>query len=180
MSSQKRLIEILQQRSVRFGTFTLASGRESDFYVDGRQTTLDPEGAWIISEMLLERLKPEVQGIGGLTMGADPVACSAAAVSWNKGTPLPAFLIRKQPKGHGLKRCVEGRDCLPEGTKVCIVEDTTTTGGSLLEAIEKAQNEGLVVVQTITVVDREEGATQRLADAGFELEALVRRSDLEA
>jgi orotate phosphoribosyltransferase len=180
MSDRARLIEILKERSVRFGHFVLASGKESDFYVDGRQTTLDPEGAWIISEMILERLKPEVKGIGGLTMGADPVACSVSAVSWNKGQPMPAFLIRKQPKGHGMKRCVEGRDRLPEGSEVCIVEDTTTTGGSLLEAIEKAQSEGLVVVQTLTVVDREEGATARLAQAGFELEALVRRSDLEA
>ncbi len=101
-------------------------------------------------------------------------------MSWQKGRPIPAFLIRKQPKGHGLKRCVEGRDRLPEGSKVCIVEDTTTTGGSLLEAIEKAEAEGLVVVQTLTVVDREEGADERLAKAGYRLEALVRRSDLEA
>lgn len=179
MSAKARLIEILNKRSVRFGSFTLASGRESDFYVDGRQTTLDPEGSWLISELILERLHPEVEAVGGLTMGADPVACSLSAVSWQKGTPMPAFLIRKQPKGHGLKRCVEGRDRLEEGAKVCIVEDTTTTGGSLLEAIEKAENEGLVVVQTLTVVDREEGATERLAEAGYSLEALVTRSDLE-
>jgi orotate phosphoribosyltransferase len=180
MSNKARLIEILNERSVRYGSFVLASGKESDFYLDGRQTTLDPEGAWIISEMILDRLNPEVQAIGGLTMGADPVACSVSAVSWKKGQPMPAFLIRKQPKGHGLKRCVEGRDRLEKGAKVCIVEDTTTTGGSLLEAIEKAENEGLVVVQTLTVVDREEGATARLAAAGFDLEALVGRSDLEA
>ena len=180
MTPKARLIEILKQRSVRFGQFVLASGKESDFYVDGRQTTLDPEGAWLISELILDCLSEEVQGVGGLTMGADPVACALSAVSWQKGRPIPAFLIRKQPKGHGLKRCVEGRDRLSEGSKVCIVEDTTTTGGSLLEAIEKAEAEGLVVVQTLTVVDREEGATERLAKAGYNLEALVRRSDLEA
>lgn len=180
MSAKSRLIEILNERSVRFGSFVLASGKESDFYVDGRQTTLDPEGSWLISELILDQLHKDVEAVGGLTMGADPVACALSAVSWQKGRPIPAFLIRKQPKGHGLKRCVEGRDRLPEGAKVCIVEDTTTTGGSLLEAIEKAENEGLVVVQTLTVVDREEGASERLAQAGHTLEALVRRSDLES
>jgi len=113
MSAKSRLIEILNERSVRFGSFVLASGKESDFYVDGRQTTLDPEGSWIISELILDQLHKDVEAVGGLTMGADPVACALSAVSWQKGRPIPAFLIRKQPKGHGLKRCVEGRYRLP-------------------------------------------------------------------
>lgn len=179
MELKSRLIEILKERSVRFGHFVLVSGRESDFYVDGKQTTLDPEGSNIIARLVLERLAPGVRGVGGLSMGADPIASSVAAISWEVGTPVHGFLIRKQPKGHGTARWVEGRNVLGEGSPVCIVEDTTTTGSSLLKAVERAEAEGLRVVQTITVVDRQEGASEMLKERGLTLEALVTRKELE-
>lgn len=174
------LIALLNEKSVRFGTFTLASGKQSDFYVDARQTTLNARGAELVARAVLDRLQPEVVAVGGLTLGADPIACSVGALSGVIGRPVHAFLIRKEAKGHGTGRYVEGLENLEAGAKVAIVEDTTTTGGSLLRAVERAKDAGLDVVQCITVVDRQEGAAARIADAGYTLEALVTRQDLEA
>lgn len=175
-----RLIEILKQLSYRKMRVVLASGRESDFYVDGKQTTLNAEGAWLVGNLVFEALLPEVKGVGGLVVGADPIAAATAAVSFSRGRPVHAFLVRKEAKGHGTAKYVEGRRSLPDGTPVCIVEDTTTTGSSLLQAVDRAEAEGLRVVQCLTIVDREEGAEQALAARGFTLTRLVRRSELEA
>ncbi|TNE92226.1 MAG: orotate phosphoribosyltransferase [Deltaproteobacteria bacterium] len=173
------LLALLREKSVKYGTFTLASGKTSDFYVDARQTTLHARGSALVAQLVLERLADGVVGVGGLTMGADPVASSAAALSGHLGRPVHGFLIRKEPKGHGVGAYVVGLGNLPEGSKVCIVEDTTTTGGSLLKAVDRAREAGLDVVQTLTVVDRQEGASERLAEHGFTLEALATRAQLE-
>ncbi len=177
---RNRLIELLREKSYRRMRVVLASGRESDFYVDARQTTLHAEGSWIIGSLIHARLAPEVVGVGGLTMGADPIASAVATVSWPAGRPVHAFIVRKEPKGHGTQTWVEGRANLPVGSPVAIVEDTTTTGGSLLKAVDRAEADGLRVVQCFTVVDREEGAAEALAARGFTLEALVRRTELES
>ncbi len=174
-----RLVELLREKSVRFGTFTLASGKTSDFYVDARQTTLNAEGAVLVADAILELLEDDVTGIGGLTLGADPIVCGTSAVSAIRGRPVHGFLIRKQAKGHGTGRYVEGLENLPKGSRVAIVEDTTTTGGSLLTAVQRAQDAGLHVAQCITVVDRQEGAAERIAKAGYTLISLVTRADLE-
>lgn len=174
-----RLIALLKELSYERKRVVLASGRESDFYVDGRQTTLNAEGSWLVGNLVLDALKPEVSGVGGLVVGADPIAAATAAVSFHRGRPVHAFLVRKQPKGHGMKRHVEGRRNLPAGSKVCVVEDTCTTGGSMLRAIELCQAEGLEVVQCLTIVDRDEGAVERLREAGFTLQTLVTRAELE-
>lgn len=174
-----RLIALLKERSYQRRRVVLSSGRESDFYVDGKQTTLHAEGAFLIGSLIVDRLHPEVAGVGGLTLGADPIASAAAALSWVKGRPVHAFLVRKEPKSHGTTSTIEGRRNLPDGTPVCIVEDTSTTGASMWKAIERAQAEGLRVVQCVTVVDREEGAREFLAERGFTLESLVRRAELE-
>jgi orotate phosphoribosyltransferase len=173
-----RLLVLLRERSVRRGQFTLASGRSSDLYVDVRQTSLHAEGAWIIGELILARLRPDVVAVGGLTLGADPIACAVAPLSHAAGRPVNAFLIRKESKGHGTQDFLEGRAGLVPGAKVAIVEDTTTTGGSLFTAVERARQAGLEVVQCITVVDREEGAAAFLADKGLALEALATRGEL--
>ncbi len=177
---RQRLLAVLQERSVRFGEFTLASGRTSDFYVDGRQTTLNAEGAALSAKLILDQLAPGVEGVGGLSVGADPIAGAVAAVSALQGRPVHGFIVRKQAKKHGTGNRVEGRVNLPDGSRVCVVEDTTTTGGSLLDAAARCVAEGLQVVQTLTIVDREEGAAAALADAGYTLEALFTRSQLEA
>jgi orotate phosphoribosyltransferase len=177
---RERLIELLRQLSYRRRRVVLASGRESDFYVDGKQTTLNAEGAWLVGNLVFDALLPEVRGVGGLVVGADPIAAATAAVSFARGRPVHAFLVRKEAKGHGTGRFVEGRENLPDGSPVCIVEDTTTTGSSLLQAVDRAEAEGLRVVQCLTIVDREEGAEGALAARGFVLTRLVLRRELEA
>lgn len=174
----RRLVGLLRERSVRHGTFTLASGRTSDLYVDARQTTLHGEGSWLVGRLMLERLRDDVVGIGGLTLGADPVACATAAVAFSEGRLLHAFLVRKEAKGHGTGGSIEGLANLPAGSPVAVVEDTTTTGGSLRTAVARARQAGLQVVQCLTVVDREEGAVQALREDGLVLQALTTRGDL--
>ena len=175
---KSRLVEILKERSVKTGTFTLASGKTSDLYVDARQTTLSPEGATIIAKMILERLHPEAVGVGGPVTGADPITGAIITHSFLTGQNLHGFMVRKEAKGHGAGNQVEGRFGLPDGSKVCMLEDTVTTGGSLLRAIKAVEDAGLEVVQVICVVDRSEGAIQRFAEAGYTLEALVTRNDI--
>ncbi len=177
---RRRLIELLREKSYRRMRVVLASGRESDFYVDARQTTLHAEGSHIIGTLIHEALDSSVVGIGGLTMGADPIASAVATVSWARGRPVHAFIVRKEPKGHGTQTWVEGLANLPRGSAVAIVEDTCTTGGSLLKAVDRAEADGLRVVQCFTVVDRDEGAADALAARGFTLNVLVRRAELES
>ena len=173
-----QLLGLLRDLSVRRGTFTLASGRQSDFYVDARQTALNARGAFLIGRLILDRLRPDVIAVGGMTLGADPIASSVAALSTTVGRPVHGFIIRKEPKGHGVGRYLVGDGNLAPGSKVCMVEDTTTTGGSLLKAIAHTREAGYDVVQVMTLVDREEGAADNLASAGFSLEALATRTQL--
>lgn len=172
------LVGVLRERSVRRQKVILASGRESDFYVDARLTTLDPLGAALIASELLARLRPEIVAVGGPVTGADPISGAVAALSWLSGRPVRGFMVRKEAKGHGLKQFIEGRAAIPDGAAVCVVEDTATTGGSLLTAIERVRESGLVVAQCVVVVDRQEGAREALAAAGVVLEALVTREEL--
>ena len=130
--------------------------------------------------LILQRLAPDIIGVGGPVTGADPIAGAVALLSAQKGRPVHGFMVRKQPKGHGAQQWVEGRANLPDGSRVCVVEDTVTTGGSLLRAVERLQQDGLEVVQCIAVVDREEGAAEKISAAGLPFIALVGRSDLEA
>lgn len=179
VNSHERLVQLLKQLSYRRMRVTLASGRESDFYVDGKQTTLNAEGAWLVGNLIFDALSPDIVGIGGLVVGADPVAAATAAVSFHRGRPIHAFLVRKEAKGHGTLRYVEGRQNLPAGSKVCVVEDTVTTGTSLLNAVERCRAEGLDVVQALTIVDREEGGAEAIRATGLPFTALVRRAELE-
>ena len=182
-ADKARLIELLKELSYRRRKVILASGRESDFYVDGKQTTLHAEGAALVGKLMLRAIRerdPSVRGVGGLTLGADPIATATSVMSTLDGGPhLHAFLVRKEAKGHGTKRYVEGRGNLPDGTPVAIVEDTSTTGGSAWKAVERARGEGLDVRLLLTIVDREEGAKENIADKGMELIALVKRNELE-
>lgn len=180
---KRRLVELLAGLSYQRRRVVLASGRESDFYVDGKQTTLHAEGAFLVGSLiedLIHAAGKGVRGVGGLTIGADPIATATSVVSFLRGRPVHAFLVRKEPKGHGTGQWLEGRGNLPAGSAVCVVEDTATTGGSTLRAIERATADGLRVVQVVTVVDREEGARENLLAAGHTLQALVTRRELEA
>src|SRR5690242_17405809 len=164
---RSRLIVLLQRDALKTGTFTLASGRTSHYYVDGRTVTLSAEGAAVIGAGVLAALAawPAVTAVGGLTMGADPiVGATLAAAGAGGNTALRGFLVRKETKGHGTGRLVEGP--LRPGETVAIVEDVTTTGASALKAAEAVEALGCTVAVVIAVLDRLEGAAQAFAARG--------------
>ncbi|MEA3466530.1 MAG: orotate phosphoribosyltransferase [Thermodesulfobacteriota bacterium] len=165
MLEQERaeLMQIIRELSYEHREVTLASGRKSNFYFDGKQTTLHPRGAVLVGRAFyaaLASFSESVNGVGGLTLGADPIATATSMISSLEGVPIPAFIIRKEPKGHGTGQWLEGRKNVKLGSKVVIVEDVVTTGGSSIKAIERAQAEGLEVLGVITLVDREEGGRE--------------------
>jgi len=178
---RRRLEEILLQLSFKVGSFTLASGKTSDYYVDCRTTTLDPEGADLTARLLFERVQSlgqKVDSVGGLTLGADPMVAALIVRSQIEGSPIRGFIVRKEAKGHGRGRLVEGN--LRKGDKVVILEDVVTTGGSALQAIAAAEAEGAQLVEVMAVVDREEGGREALAAKGYTLFALFTASELKA
>ena len=164
MSHREKLAHLLRAKSLVRGEFTLASGKKSNYYLDCRLTTLDPEGALLTGYCVLELLdemgvKPDA--IGGLSMGADPVVSAAIVVSAIEKRPVQGFLVRKEAKGHGRKRQIEGME-KTHGKRVAIVDDVCTTGGSTQEAIDAAEREGCQVVAVISLVDRKEGGSEML------------------
>jgi len=175
---KSRLVEVLRARSVRWGEFTLASGKTSDLYVDARLTSLSPDGAPIIAEMLLDTIADDVRAIGGPVTGADPIVGATVVKAALRDRMLFGFMVRKAAKGHGRGRLVEGMDNLEKGDKVVVVEDTTTTGGSLVKALRHIEAAGLVVDEVVVVVDREEGAAEAIESAGYRFRALAQRRDL--
>jgi orotate phosphoribosyltransferase len=179
------LLQLLRRKSVRFGDFTLASGAKSDFYVDCRVTTMDAVGARLIGELgwdLIRRVVTEkgvaVDAVGGLTMGADPVALAVAIASGREGAggPLHAFAVRKSAKSHGLGRLVEGN--FAAGQTVVVVDDVITTGGSTLQAIDAIEKEGGKVAFVMALVDREEGGRANIEARGVPVYALATKSQL--
>src|ERR1700674_5462510 len=179
-ASRARLAEIIRKRSFGRGEITLASGRRSDFYFNLQPTMLDPEGAALLAELSFEALKDDgLDYIGGLEMGAVPLAGSIAQLSWLKGHPIAAFFVRKKPKEHGAKLAVEGlaKGESLQGKRVVIVEDVTTTGESALKAVEAAREAGGVVALVMPMVDREEGATETFAQAGLPFRSLYKASE---
>ena len=180
-SAKRRLIEIVKARSFSTGGETkLVSGRSTAFYFDMKPTMLDPEGAHLIATLVLAALEgAKADFIGGLEMGAVPLAAAVAALSHSRGRPLPAFFVRKQAKEHGARKLVEG--LAPgeklEGKRVVILEDVTTTGGSSMKAIQAVRSEGAIIERVITVVDRLEGAAETFKAAGAPFEALLTVAD---
>jgi orotate phosphoribosyltransferase len=161
----RELRSIIRQKSLRVGEFTLSSGKKSSYYLDCRMTTLDARGALLIGRLILDRMRAhriQADAIGGLTLGADPVATAVAVVSALEGTPLSAFIVRKETKGHGMQRSIEGFDGKP-GSRVVVVDDVCTTGESILRAAKMAEEAGYEVVAAFCVVDREEGGTELIA-----------------
>jgi orotate phosphoribosyltransferase len=173
-SSLDDLQQLLADRSARRGKFTLSSGRESTLYIDARLTTMSPEGLVLIGRLGLHSLHHhgwDVQAIGGLTLGADPVAFAVAYASAATTRPLRAFTVRKEPKGHGAGRLVEGP--VASGDRVVIVEDVITTGASALRAVSAIRAMGGAVVGVLAVVDREEGGREALEAEGLPVVALT-------
>lgn len=176
VGDRERLREIIREKSFsEGGAVTLASGRTSNFYFNMKPTMLDPEGAGLIATLMLDALgDDEIDYVGGLEMGAVPIVSFVSPASYRRGRPIAAFFVRKKAKGHGTQSLIEG--IAPghslKGRRVAMVEDVTTTGGSVLAAIDTVREAGAEVVRVLTIVDRQEGAGANLAEHGLELTAL--------
>jgi len=172
-----RLRALLKEHSLMFGDFTLTSGKKSPYYFDSKRTTLLAEGAYLAAREVLaivRRHSIEADAVGGMTLGADPIVCPAAALSHLDGPPLRAFIVRKEAKGHGTAGRVEGG--LEPGSRVIVVDDVVTTAGSTLRAIDAVVEAGMKVVAVISLVDREEGGTEKLQDWPYY--PIFRRSEI--
>jgi orotate phosphoribosyltransferase len=178
-ADRERLVALLLERSFRVGDFVLSSGARSRFYIDCRTTTTHAEGQAVVGRLGLAALRDaglDPDAVGGLTLGADPVAYSIAHASWIAGDPVNAFTVRKEPKAHGTGKRVEG--CFQPGDRVVVVEDVITTGGSALRAIEAVEAEGGKVLAVLSLVDREEGGRQAIEARGYPVHALVGVNEL--
>jgi len=178
---KQQLLQLLKEKSFRYSPdklFKLASGRESPYYVDARPVTHSAAGLALIGEIFFDLVKDlGVQAIGGLTLGADPIAHAAALTSYLQGQPINAFTVRKEAKSYGAGGRLVG-DIKP-GDRVVIVEDVITTGGSTLKAVAAARDFGLEVVKVLILVDREEGGREAVAAEAPQVEAVFRLSDLK-
>ncbi len=181
-AEQRRLLELFRSKSLQRGRFQLRSGRWSDYYVDGKQTTLDAEGAYLVGRILFAKIRASFEripgGIGGVTLGADPIVTAVSVTSYLEGWPIPGFIIRKEPKGHGTGRWIEGLGNLVPGSGVVLVEDVLTTGGTLLEGVRRVREAGFSVDRLYVLLDRQEGGRQNIQAEGLTLEALFTRDEL--
>ena len=175
MSSKDQLREEIVKKAVVHGKVILSSGKEADYYVDLRRVTLDHVAAPLIGEVMLDLTKDwDYEAVGGLTLGADPVATAMMHVATKQGKKLDAFVVRKAEKAHGLQRRIEGPDV--KGKRVLAVEDTSTTGGSVLTAVEALKEAGAIVVGVAVIVER--GAAPKIKEAGLEYRAAYQLADL--
>ena len=174
-----RLLQLaLDLGALRYGDFTLTSGKKSTYYFDGRLLSLHPEGAYLTSQALLPLVRAAgADAIGGPTLGADPIVAAVSLASHleSGSNPVPAFIVRKEAKEHGMGNAVEGH--LKAGSKVAVVDDTCTTGGSLFQAIEAAEAEGCTVVKVLAILDRCEGGGEEIRRRGYDFSALLVAND---
>lgn len=171
MNYRNELLDLLVEKSLKKGEFTLASGKKSSYYIDGKRTTLDSRGAYLVARTFLAMLADDVpDAIGGLTLGADPIVGSLLSLAGMEDLDLRGFLVRKEPKSHGTRSRVEGP--LKKRDRVVIIEDVVTTGGSALSAIEALDGFECDIVRVMAIVDRDEGGTENLREAGYRLESI--------
>ena len=165
---RERLRRLLRENSLMFGDFTLASGKKSRYYFDSKKTTLLAEGAYLVAREVLRIVRErriDAQAVGGMTLGADPIVGAVTTLSFIEGPPLSGFIVRREPKDHGTASRVEGN--VEPGTRVLVVDDVVTTGGSTLAAIEAARAAGLEIAAVVCLVDREEGGGEALSEWPF-------------
>jgi orotate phosphoribosyltransferase len=168
---RKALLALVRDKALKFGDFTLASGKKAKYYLDGKQVTLDAQGARLVGEGILELLGDRLPAaVGGMSIGADPITAAVVTMAGVRGWPLRGFMVRKEPKGHGTERYLEGP--VQPGEEVVIVEDVVTTGGSSLTAIERCEAFGLKVTGVIAIIDRLEGGEAAFAARGHRLTSL--------
>lgn len=179
---KERLIELVLERAFKYSeepVFKLVSGRMSNYYFNCKAVTLHPEGMHLIGNIIFEMIKDSgAKGIGGLTLGADPIAEAVAYTSFLKGRPIEAFVVRKSAKSHGTMQWIEGN--IKGGDKVVIVDDVITTGKSTIEAVNKAKEAGLDVIKVIALVDRQEGGRENIEALGHRVEAVITREEVMA
>jgi orotate phosphoribosyltransferase len=174
---RERLKQIILDEGVKWGKVTLASGAVADYYIDCRVVTTHPEGAYRIGEIILDMIAGEdVAAVGGPTLGADPIVGAVCYASHWRSRPLPGFIVRKEAKGHGMQKLIEGH--LPEGANVVVVEDVLTSGGSVLKAVKAVEEAGARVVRIIGIVDRQAGARKLFEDAGYVFTPIFTIADL--
>ncbi len=176
MYDRQALADLIKQQALKFGDFTLASGKKASFYLDCRQVTLDSRGAKLIGAGMLELIADDMpELVGGMAIGADPITAAILTLAGIQNIPLRGVMVRKEPKGHGLGKHVEGP--FKEGERLVIVEDVVTTGGSSLKAIEHCEAAGLKVERVLAIIDRLEGGREAFAEKGYELTTLFTIKD---
>ena len=179
--TRERLRRLVRERSWREGDFTLSSGKKSSFYIDLKSSTLHPEGAMLIGALAVREARANgvaVDAVGGLTLGADPIATATSLAAREVGLFWPAFIVRKEPKGHGTGRYIEGTENLPPRAKCLVLEDVVTTGASSLKAIERLREAGYEPTAVLTVVDRNEGGREAIEREGLRFLKLLDLADL--
>lgn len=172
------LLELLVKYAYVEGDFVLSSGAKSSYYINGKQVTLRAEGALVIGRLLFELLPQDTDAVAGLTLGADPIVSAVSIVSAYSNQPIPALIIRKEPKGHGTKAYIEGPNLTP-GARVVVLEDVVTTGKSALQAVERLTACGYQVTQIIALVDREQGGAELYQSQGIEFKALFSIKEIQ-
>jgi orotate phosphoribosyltransferase len=177
---KNRLIELVIEKAFRYSeepVFRLVSGRMSNYYFNCKAVTLHPEGMYLIGNLMFDLIQDlKVKGIGGLTLGADPIAYAVSYTSYLKGTPVEAFVVRKTAKSHGTMQWIEGN--IIKGDKVVIVDDVITTGKSTIEAITRSHEAGLQIVKVIALIDRQEGGKEAIEALGYKLTPVITREEV--
>jgi len=183
--AKSKLLALLREKSVSYGDFTLASGAKSTYYIDCRLTTLDPQGAWLVGQVMYSLIRGEaaarsvnIDGVGGLTMGADPISLSIGMYSYfcKDPHPLRSFVVRKAPKAHGQTKLIEGN--FKAGDVVVVLDDVITRGDSTINAINAVVNEGGKVVFVAVLVDRQQGGREKIESLGYRVLSAFQRDDL--
>jgi len=182
VDARARLLELLRTLAFQRKRVILASGKESDFFIDCKQAVLTAEGHALAGSLMLDALGklPACVAVAGVELGGCPLASAVALVSFQQGKPMDAIYVRKEAKDHGSRRLVEGGTRLPQGAAVAILEDVVTTGGSTLKAVQRLRDGGFEVVGVVALVDRDEGGRQAIEAAGVRVEALFVRGDFLA
>jgi orotate phosphoribosyltransferase len=178
---KSRLKELLLEKSYEKRDVVLASGQKSDFYFDGKQTSLHPEGAYLLGEIFLtmiQSLPVKIAAVGGPTLGADPLVTAVSLTSFLKKAPIPAFIIRKEPKKHGTGQWLEGIKNLKSGDRIVVLEDVVTSGKSSLDAVSRAREFGLDVYGILAVIDREQGGAAAIQAAGLAFDSIFTKTTL--
>ncbi len=177
--TKKRLLKILKTKSFKRQRVILASGKASNYYFDARISSLSSEGAYLIASIILEMIKKDkIDAVGGLTMGADPIIGAIVSLSFKKNRPLNGFIVRKEEKTHGMKKLIEG-PALKKSSRVVIIDDVVTTGGSTIKAIKAVQKIGSKIVRVISLVDRLEGAKENIKKYNLNLEHIFTIKDFQ-